>query len=90
MPRNYVSSITIDSSGIKWIGTAGGLVKFDNNNFTVYDSLNSGLPHNAVSAIAIDTLGNKWIGTSGGGLAIYKEGGVVAIKDKKPSVIGKI
>ena len=51
-----------------------------------YDSLNSGLPRNHVREIAIDSFGNKWIGTAYGGLAVFKEGGVVAVKYKKPSV----
>ncbi len=43
-----------------------GLAKFDGQNWTVYNSSNSGLPENTVMSIAIDDLGNKWIGTNGG------------------------
>jgi ligand-binding sensor domain-containing protein len=50
---------------------AGGLAKFDGVNWTVYNTLNSGLPNNWVYAIAIDGQGNKWIGTLGGGLAKF-------------------
>ena len=48
LPDNYVSSIAIDGSGNKWIGTWGGLVKFDDTNWTVYNTSNSGLPDNYV------------------------------------------
>ena len=70
MPDNRVLSIAIDGSGNKWIGTCGGFAKFDGMNWTVYNSINSGLPDNNVYSIAIDGSGNKWIGT-GGGLAKF-------------------
>ena len=86
LPNNLVRSIAIDSYGNKWIGTDGGvLAKFDDTNWTVYDTSNSVLPYNIISSIAIDDYGNKWIGTSDG-LAVFNEGGIIAIKDNKPSV----
>ena len=58
------SSLAIDGSGNKWIGTdGGGLAKYDGTNWTVYNTSNSGLPDNRVHSIAIDGSGNKWIGT---------------------------
>jgi sugar lactone lactonase YvrE len=71
LPDNWVTAIAIDGQGNKWIGTFGGLVKFDGVNWTVYKESNSGLPDNRVCAIAIDGGGNKWIGTYGGGLAKF-------------------
>jgi ligand-binding sensor domain-containing protein len=40
--------------------------KFDNTNWTSYNTSNSGLANNRVIAIAIDASGNKWFGTEGG------------------------
>ena len=40
-------------------------MKFDGENWTVYDMDNSGLPSNGISALAIDVQGNIWIGTWG-------------------------
>ena len=81
LPGNSVSYIAIDGSGNKWIGTRGGLAKFDDMNWTVYNTSNSGLPDNNVLSIAIDGSGNKWIGTDGRGLAVYREGGIVAVEE---------
>ena len=69
-----INSIEIDNEGNKWFGTYdrsvwggdGGLVKFDNSNWTIYNKSNSGLPNNTVTGIAIDKLGNKWIATHKG------------------------
>ena len=80
LPSNSVTSIAIDGSGNKWIGTIAGLAKFDGTTWTVYNESNSSLPTNGVNSIAIDGSGNKWIGTNGG-LAVYKEGGVVSVKE---------
>ncbi|WP_372948621.1 T9SS type A sorting domain-containing protein [Mariniphaga sp.] len=75
LPGEYrISSIAIDAQDNKWFGASfnptldqgGGLVKFDNLNWTVYNTSNSGLPNNTVTGIAIDSLGNKWIGTWSG------------------------
>jgi hypothetical protein len=71
LPNNDINSIAIDGSGNKWIGTNGGLAKFDGVTWTVYNVKNSGLPYNMVWSIAIDGNGSKWIGTFGGGLAKF-------------------
>ena len=66
MSDNWVYSIAIDEGGTKWIGTHGGLARFDDSNWTVYNTSNSGLPDNWIYSIAIDVSGTKWIGTFGG------------------------
>ncbi|MGB7568595.1 MAG: two-component regulator propeller domain-containing protein [Chitinivibrionales bacterium] len=72
LPSNLVTSIAIDDSGNKWIGTGGGLSKFDGTKWTVINTANLGWPENFVTAIGIDASGNKWVGTdSYGGLAKF-------------------
>jgi ligand-binding sensor domain-containing protein len=62
-----VETIALDNNGNKWIGTFGsGVAKFDEINWTVYNTSNSGLPDNNIKTIAVDISGNKWIGTLGG------------------------
>ncbi len=58
--------------GNKWFGTYNGIAKFDGENWTIYDSSNSGLNDNLINSIAIDGLGNKWFGTYNG-IAKYSE-----------------
>jgi len=80
LPGEYrIRSIAIDPQDNKWFGASftptldpgGGLIKFDDTNWTIYNRSNSGLPNNTVTSIAIDNLGNKWIGTWGGGVAKF-------------------
>jgi sugar lactone lactonase YvrE len=69
---NYTSvsnaiSTVIEGDNV-WIGTNGGLVKFNKTTGerTFFNKNNSGLPSNYVTSLAIDSSGNKWIGTYGG------------------------
>jgi ligand-binding sensor domain-containing protein len=67
--------IEIDKSNTKWIGSISdiacygtciyghGLTKFDDSEWTHYDTLNSGLPSNSVTDISEDSEGIKWITT---------------------------
>ncbi len=75
LPDNFVTSVVIDDEGNKWIGTPGGVGKYNGSGWTVYNTLNSGLPDNKVSSIVIDSSGNKWIGTWNGGLAKFNDTG---------------
>jgi ligand-binding sensor domain-containing protein len=92
LPYNPVTSIAIDGSGNKWIGTGvrlrvgahGALAKFDGTNWTVYNTSNSGLSDNYILSISIDENGNKWIVTEYDGLFVYREEGIVAV-DENPA-----
>jgi len=67
LPNNFVSSVAIDNSGNKWIGTwDGGMAKFDGKDWTVFNTGNSDLPDNFVNAIAIDSHNGVWVGTDKG------------------------
>ena len=83
LPDNNICCISLDKHGNKWIGFgeyyestiedhAGGLIKFNGIDWTIYNTFNSGLPDKNVVAIAIDEDDNKWIGTYNG-LAIFDD-----------------
>ena len=70
---NWVLTIFEDSSGRLWIGTVGGLNKFDRKaeKFTIYknDPMDTkSLSHGSVKSILEDNSGIIWIGTNKGGL----------------------
>jgi ligand-binding sensor domain-containing protein len=71
LPDNSVSSIARDVNGDLWIGTRGGLAKFDGKDWTVYRSETCLQPGNGVGCLAIDENGVKWIGVYGRGLARF-------------------
>lgn len=71
LTQSQVSSIIQDKNGYLWIGTLGGLAKFNGGDFETFSSEN-GLLNNRISALSIieDDL---WIGHEGG-VSIYKNG----------------
>jgi ligand-binding sensor domain-containing protein len=66
-----VTSLAWDNTNNLWIGTWGGLSKFDGTDWFVYNKLNSGLPEDIVRILAIDDQDTKWIGTSSSGLVKF-------------------
>lgn len=63
--QSQVTAITQDKFGHLWIGTLGGLSRYDGKNFTNY-TVRDGMSTNAVNALATDKHGNIWIGSSKG------------------------
>ena len=66
MPVVNIKSIAIEKSGILWLGTARGLMRFDGKKIELYNTKNSGIPDNLIRGLAIDGAGNKWIATTKG------------------------
>jgi signal transduction histidine kinase/ligand-binding sensor domain-containing protein len=70
LDRN-ISAIFQDRAGRLWLGTQGGLLRFEDLKlFTTRD----GLSANDVRAIAEDREGDLWVGTEGGGLDRLRDG----------------
>ncbi len=61
--QTTLSSITKDSRGYLWIGTGGGLAKFDGQNFR-YFSEENGLIGNSIYDVKEDEHGHLWVGTN--------------------------
>lgn len=70
MPSNSVRAIFKDSEGYLWIGTDGGLCRFDGKQFRIFGQ-SDGFTGNRIWAIAEDNSGNMWFGDYGNGLYRY-------------------
>ena len=64
LPQSQVTAITQDSDGYLWVGTLGGLAKFNGKDFISYSS-ESGLLNNRISFLTMID-GVLWIGHQGG------------------------
>ena len=64
LPQSQVTSIVQDENGYLWVGTFGGLGKFNGKDFIVYSS-QSGLLNNRIHSLTIID-GDIWIGHEGG------------------------
>jgi len=65
IPHNYVTSLLGDSSYNMWVGTRGGIAKYDGVNWQTWNTA-LGLPNDTVTSIAMDADKNVWVGTRGG------------------------
>lgn len=64
LPQSQVTSVVQDANGYLWVGTLGGLGKFNGKDFVVYSS-QSGLLNNRIRSLTIID-GDIWIGHEGG------------------------
>lgn len=67
LPQNSVHAIVQGQDGYIWIGTEGGMARFDGFRFQVFSSeTNSAVPSNDVRALAVERGGGVWAATAGG------------------------
>ena len=75
LPQNSVTALVQTRDGYVWLGTYGGLGRFDGVRFTVFDTGNTPqLRSNGILALLEDGQGALWIGTNGGGLSRFHDG----------------
>ncbi len=68
LPSNQITCLAKDNAGNIWIGTTGGLAKFDGANFTAYTTTD-GLPHNNIRSL--DCIGSQIYIATDAGLSRY-------------------
>lgn len=75
LPEETVQALAQTPNGFLWIGTSGGLLRFDGSQFTIFDRDNtSAFQDNSVFSLFVSRDGTLWIGTEGGGLIHYSGG----------------
>ncbi len=75
LPETSVTRALQTSDGYLWLGTYGGLVRFDGARFIVFDSSNTpGMNSSRVTSIFEAGDKTLWIGHEGGELTQYKAG----------------
>ncbi len=74
LPDQTVQAIAQTPDGYLWIGTKGGLLRFDGSHFVVYDHADTpGLSESSINCLSVSRDGSLWIGTEGGGLVRYRD-----------------
>jgi len=75
LPEETMQAFAQTPDHFLWIGTAGGLVRFDGAQFVVFNRESTPAIHeNSIFALAAADDGSLWIGTEGGGLVRYRRG----------------
>jgi ligand-binding sensor domain-containing protein/signal transduction histidine kinase len=75
LPEQTVQAFAQTPDHYLWVGTTGGLLRFDGARLTVFDVENTPqLGTNSVFSLMVSRDGSLWIGTEGGGLLRYAAG----------------
>jgi len=75
LPQQTVQAVAQTQDGFLWIGTTGGLLRFDGSSFVTYERGNTpAFKENSVFSLMTARDGTLWIGTEGGGLVRMREG----------------
>ncbi len=75
LPENTIQAFAQTPDHYLWIGTSGGLVRFDGARFVVFDRENTPQIHeDSIFCLTVSRDGSLWIGTDGGGLLRYQNG----------------
>jgi ligand-binding sensor domain-containing protein/signal transduction histidine kinase len=75
LPEEPVQALAQTPDGYLWIGTTGGLVRFDGAEMVVFNRENTAaLRENSVFCMLVSRSGDLWIGTEGSGLVRYRRG----------------
>ena len=78
LPQNSVTAITRTDDGFMWLGTFGGLTRFDGSNFRTFTHENTeGLSGHRVNDLFKDRSGTLWIATQDGGLSRHDGEGFI-------------
>lgn len=74
MPSQQINAIAQDQDGYLWIGTDGGLLRYDGHDFVIYSSGNDnsqGLRGNIIEQVIVDADNTVWLAVKGRGLQRY-------------------
>src|SRR5215813_304734 len=75
LPEDFAQSLAQTPDGYLWIGTSGGLARFDGTSFAVFNRENTpAFLDDSVYTLLVTKDGTLWAGTEGGGLIRYKDG----------------
>jgi ligand-binding sensor domain-containing protein len=74
LQQDCVRAIAQTRDGYLWLGTTGGLLRFDGVRFTPFNVDTGSLKENEVWALKEDRAGGLWIATFGGGVTHYSNG----------------
>ncbi|MBZ5666291.1 MAG: hypothetical protein LAO30_16980, partial [Acidobacteriia bacterium] len=75
LPEQIVQAFAQTADRYLWIGTTGGLLRFDGASFVLYDRASTpAFRDNNIFCLTVSRDNSLWIGTEGGGLIRYREG----------------
>ena len=74
LPDNFVSAVLQTRDGYLWVGTMGGMARFDGARFVLFTPTARSNEVVRVTALCEDSAGRLWVGSQDGGLLCYADG----------------
>jgi ligand-binding sensor domain-containing protein/signal transduction histidine kinase len=84
LPRESVQALAQTADRYLWVGTIGGLVRFDGSSFIMFNRHNtSAIRENSVFSLLAAKDGSLWVGTEGGGALHYNNGNFESFAERQ-------
>lgn len=80
LPTGEANVVMQTSDGYIWIGSYGGLIRYDGTRFRNYSEEKGGITSSSVRSLFEDSKGRLWIGTNDAGVFVYENGQFVKIE----------
>lgn len=81
LPQNSVTAVAQTPDGYLWVGTRGGLARFDGVRFTIPEMpALAHLKETPINVLSVTRDGSLWIGSDGAGLTRLHAGGVARFR----------
>ncbi|MDE5965256.1 MAG: hypothetical protein K2G89_00260, partial [Lachnospiraceae bacterium] len=74
LPTGEANVVIQTSDGYVWIGSYGGLIRYDGTDFKNYSEEKDGITSSSVRTLFEDSAGRLWIGTNDAGIYTYEHG----------------
>ena len=79
LPTGEANDVMQTRDGYIWIGSYGGLIRYDGTTFRNY-SLEGALPSSSVRSLFEDSSGRLWIGTNDAGVFVMENSAITAVE----------
>lgn len=83
LPTGEANVVIQTSDGYIWIGSYGGLIRYDGTRFRNFSEEKDGISSSSVRALFEDGEGRLWIGTNDAGVFVYENGSFTKIENPK-------
>ncbi len=82
LPTGEANTVIQTSEGYIWVGSYGGLIRYDGTRFRNYSEEENGISSSSVRTLFEDSRGRLWIGTNDAGIYVYENGEFSKIKNQ--------
>lgn len=80
LPTGEANVVMQTSDGYIWIGSYGGLIRYDGTRFRNFSEEKEGISSSSVRSLFEDSEGRLWIGTNDAGVFLYEDGQFIKIE----------